>query len=65
MNLTELIVKLREREGQRVGSGRPLIKHVEIGPCVANVRTYQRNGRGCLLDEPASQWEVCIYMQGE
>ena len=21
------------------------------------------SGRGCLLDEPASQWEACIYMR--
>ena len=31
-----------------------LTPHLEIGPI---------SGCGCLLDEPASQWEECIYIR--
>ena len=36
------------------------------GPTLGSVRALQTYGpissRGCLLEEPASQWEACIYI---
>ena len=44
--------------------GRPKKKWVRVRPNTLKkwVEYGAISGRGCLLDEPASQWEACIYI---